>query len=121
MSSAFVQATVILLREGLEAMLVIAALAGYLRKVGGGHRVAALYGGAVLAIGASLIAAWLFAVFNSGEHSDIMEGVIIIIAAALMLYVSGWLMVKQDPRGWQDYLAHKADNALAQDTGLAVA
>ena len=121
MSSAFVQAAVILLREGLEAMLVIAALAGYLRKVGGGHRVAALYGGAVLAIGASLIAAWLFAVFNSGEHSDIMEGVIIIIAAALMLYVSGWLMVKQDPRGWQDYLAHKADNALAQDTGWAVA
>jgi high-affinity iron transporter len=121
MPSAFVQAAVILLREGLEAMLVIAALAGYLRKVGGGHRVTALYGGALLAIGASLIAAWAFAVFNSGDHSDIMEGVIIIIAAALMLYVSGWLMVKQDPRGWQDYLAHKADNALAQDTGWAVA
>jgi len=121
MSSVFIQAAVILLREGLEAMLVIAALAGYLRKVGGGHRVAALYSGASLAIGASLIAAWLFAVFNSGDHSDIMEGIIIIIAAALMLYVSGWLMVKQDPRGWQDYLAHKADNALAQDTGWAVA
>ena len=121
MSSAFIQAAVILLREGLEAMLVIAALAGYLRKVGGGHRVSALYGGALLAVGASLIAAWLFAVFNSGDHSDIMEGVIIIIAASLMLYVSGWLMVKQDPRGWQDYLAHKADNALAQDTGWAVA
>ncbi|MBS0532356.1 MAG: FTR1 family protein, partial [Proteobacteria bacterium] len=121
MSSAFIQAAVILLREGLEAMLVIAALAGYLRKVGGGHRVAALYGGASLAIVASLIAAWLFAVFNSGDHSDIMEGIIIIIAASLMLYVSGWLMVKQDPRGWQDYLAHKADNALAQDTGWAVA
>jgi high-affinity iron transporter len=29
--------------------------------------------------------------------------------------------VKQDPRGWQDYLAAKADQALAQDTGLAVA
>jgi high-affinity iron transporter len=121
MSSVFVQAAVILLREGLEAMLVIAALAGYLRKVGGGHRVAALYSGALLAIGASLIAAWAFAVFNSGDHSDIMEGIIIIIAAALMLYVSGWLMVKQDPRGWQDYLAHKADHALAQDTGWAVA
>jgi high-affinity iron transporter len=38
-----------------------------------------------------------------------------------MLYVSGWLMVQQDPRGWQDYLAHKADNALAQDTVWAVA
>ncbi|MDB5566117.1 MAG: iron permease [Tardiphaga sp.] len=121
MSSAFIQAAVILLREGLEAMLVIAALAGYLKKAGGGHRVAALYTGAGTAIFASLVAAWLFAVFNSGDHSDVLEGVIILFAASLMLYVSGWLMVKQDPRGWQDYLAHKADNALVQDTGLAVA
>ena len=120
MSSAFIQAAVILLREGLEAMLVIAALAGYLRKVGSAHRVGALYGGALVAVGASFIAAWVFAVFNSGDHSDVLEGVIILFAAALMLYVSGWLMVKQDPRGWQDYLAHKADSALAQDTVWAV-
>lgn len=120
MSNAFVQAAVILLREGLEAMLVIAALAGYLRKVGGAHRVTALYAGALVAIGASFIAAWLFAVLNSGDHNDILEGVVILFAAALMLYVSGWLMVKQDPRGWQDYLATKADNALSQDTAWAV-
>jgi high-affinity iron transporter len=121
MSSAFIQAAVILLREGLEAMLVIAALAGYLRKVGGSHRVTALYMGALTAILASLIAAWAFAVFNSGDHSDIFEGIVILFAAGLMLYVSGWLIAKQDPRGWQDYLAGKADTALAQDTGFAVA
>src|ERR1700710_1151895 len=104
MSSAFIQAAVILLREGLEAMLVIAALAGYLTKAGASHRVGALYGGALAAVAASIVAAWLFAMLNSGEHSDIMEGIIILIAASLMLYVSGWLMVKQDARGWQDYL-----------------
>lgn len=120
MSSAFVQAAVILLREGLEAMLVIAALAGYLNKVGAGHRISALYGGALVAVAASFVAAWLFAVLNSGDHSDVLEGFIILFAAALMLYVSGWLMVKQDPRGWQDYLAHKADQALSQDTVWAV-
>lgn len=119
-SNVFIQAAVILLREGLEAMLVIAALAGYLRKVGGAHRVRALYVGALAAIVASLVAAWLFAVLNSGEHSDVLEGIIILIAAVLMLYVSGWLMTKQDPRGWQDYLAHKADSALEQDTAWAV-
>lgn len=120
MSSAFVQAAVILLREGLEAILVIAALAGYLTKVGAGHRIKALYGGALVAVAASFVAAWLFAVLNSGDHSDVLEGFIILLAAALMLYVSGWLMVKQDPRGWQDYLAHKADQALSQDTVWAV-
>lgn len=121
MSSAFIQAAVILLREGLEAILVIAALAAYLTKAGGGHRVKSLYAGALAAIGVSVIAAWLFAMLNSGQHSDLMEGVIILFAAALMLYVSGWLMVKQDPHGWKEYLAAKADNALAQDTAWAVA
>lgn len=120
MSSAFIQAAVILLREGLEAMLVIAALAGYLTKAGAAHRVQALYGGALAAVAASFVAAWLFAVFNSGDHSDVLEGVIILFAAGLMLYVSGWLIVKQDPRGWQEYLAHKADTALSQDTVWAV-
>ena len=76
MSSAFIQAAVILLREGLEAMLVIAALAGYLTKAGAGHRIQALYGGALAAVAASIVAAWLFAVLNSGEHSDVLEGVI---------------------------------------------
>jgi high-affinity iron transporter len=121
MSSAFIQSAVILLREGLEAMLVIAALAGYLTRAGAHNRINALYGGALAAVGASIVAAWLFAVLNSGEHSDILEGVIILAAAGLMLYVSGWLMVKQDPRGWQEYLSAKADGALAQDTVWAVA
>src|SRR3977135_1754845 len=120
MSSAFIQAAVILLREGLEAMLVIAALAGYLTKAGAGHRIQALYGGALAAVAASVVAAWLFAGLNSGKHSDRLQGILLLVAAGLMLYVSGWLMVKQDLRGWQDYLAHKADNALAQDTVWAV-
>src|SRR6476646_3613529 len=55
MSSAFIQAAIILLREGLEAMLVIAALAAYLTKAGAAHRIGALYGGALAAVGASII------------------------------------------------------------------
>ena len=66
MSSAFIQAAVILLREGLEAMLVIAALAGYLTRAGADHRVGALYGGALAAVGASIVAAWLFAGLAAG-------------------------------------------------------
>ena len=121
MSTAFIQAAVILLREGLEAMLVIAALAGYLTKAGAGHRIKALYAGALAAVVASFIAAWLFAVLNSGDHSDVLEGFIILLAAALMLYVSGWLMLRQDPRVWQGFLKSKADEAVAKQTGLAVA
>jgi high-affinity iron transporter len=121
MSSVFVQSAMILLREGMEAMLVIAALAAYLDKSGAQDRLPALYGGAALAIVASLVAAWLFETMNNGAHNDVLEGVVILAAAVLMLYVSGWLLLRQDPRAWQSYLRDKADNALAKRTGLAVA
>ena len=121
MTGTFTQSAAILLREGLEALLVIAALAAYLRKAGASSRLSALYGGAVLAIFASIAAAWLFEVFNNGAHSDLMEAGIILCAAALMLYVSGWLMLRQDPRAWQGFLKAKADEALAKQTGIAVA
>jgi high-affinity iron transporter len=120
MSGGFVQAAVILLREGLEAMLVIVALAGYLDKVGSAHRRSALYFGALAAVFASFVAAWIFAVFNDGQHDDTTEGIVIILASAIMLYVSGWLMVKQDPKSWRDYISTRANEALAKDTAWAV-
>ncbi|MGH6770791.1 MAG: FTR1 family iron permease [Xanthobacteraceae bacterium] len=120
-SSVFVQAAMILLREGLEALLVLAALAAYLKKAGAEQRLTALYAGAGVAVLASLVAAFLFQTLNDGAHNDILEGVVILVAAALMLYVSGWLLVRQDPRAWQSYLKERADQALARRTGLAVA
>jgi high-affinity iron transporter len=121
MAGTFVQAAIILLREGLEALLVIAALAAYLDKVGARDRLSAFYAGAAMAVLVSLIAAWAFEAFNNGAHSDILEGVVILLAATLMLYVSGWLLVRQDARAWQGYLRSKAENALAKRTGIAVA
>ena len=38
-----------------------------------------------------------------------------------MLYVSDWLLVRQDPRAWQAYLKERAEGALAKGTGLAIA
>lgn len=120
MSGVFVQAAVILLREGLEAMLVIAALAAYLKKAGAEQRLAALYTGAVTAIFASIVAAYLFQTLNEGQHNDLLEAFVILAAAMLMLYVSGWLLVRQDPRAWQAYLKEQAEGALAKGTALAI-
>jgi high-affinity iron transporter len=120
MFETFIQSAIILLREGLEAMLVLAALAAYLTKVGSKERQGALYIGAGLAVIASIVAAWLFQLFNNGVHNDIVEGFVILCAVALMLYVSGWLLIRQDPRAWQSYLATKADRALAHETGIAI-
>lgn len=121
MAGTFIQSATILLREGLEAMLVIAALAAYLDKAGARARLPALYAGAALAIIASVIVAGLFEVFNSGAHNDLLEAAIMLLAAALMLYVSGWLLVRQDPQAWQRMLKAQAEAALSQRTAFAVA
>ena len=121
MAGVFVQSAMILLREGLEAMLVIAALAAYLDKAGARARLSALYAGAALAIVASILVAWLFEVFNSGTHNDMFEAAIMLLAAALMLYVSGWLFLQQDPQAWQRMLKTQAEAALSQRTACAVA
>lgn len=121
MGGVFLQSAVILVREGLEAMLVIAALAAYLNKSGASDRLPALYGGGIVAVFMSIGAAWVFSRFYGGEHNDLVEGVTLLAAAALMLYVSGWLILRQDPRSWQAYLTQRANEALTRRTVWAVA
>jgi high-affinity iron transporter len=121
MTGTFFQSAAILVREGLEALLVVAALAAYLSKVGARQRLSALYAGAGFAVLASIAMAWVFERFNSGTHNDVLEGTVILFAAALMLYVSGWLLIRQDPRAWQNFLTTKADAALSRQTAFAVA
>ncbi len=102
----------ILLREGLEALLVIAALAAFLNRAGVPERVRSLYVGAGVAIIASIGAAVVFEMFFEGNHNDYMEAVVLVIAAILMLYMSGWMYLRQDPRTWLQELRGHAEHAL---------
>jgi high-affinity iron transporter len=121
MNATFVEAAAILLREGLEAILVLAALAAYLSRSGAQDRLAALWSGAAAAVVASVVAAWVFEHFYNGAHSDLFEAVIIFLAAALLFYVSGWLFLKQDPKAWQDYLKKQAGRAVLGKSSYVVA
>jgi high-affinity iron transporter len=116
--SAALQSGLILLREGLEALLVIAALAAFLKRAGVPEKVKPLYLGAGLAILASFGAAVVFELFFGGEHNDFMEAGVMVIAAALMLYMSGWLFLRQDPKAWMSELRSHAERAL--DSGTAI-
>ncbi|MGE0699137.1 MAG: FTR1 family protein [Hyphomicrobiaceae bacterium] len=120
MPTLFVQSLSIILREGLEAILVLVALAAYLSRTGAGHRLSALWTGAGLAVIASIGIAWIFETFFNGAHNDMLEAVMIFLAAGLMLYVSGWLFLKQSPRAWQAFLRRETDKAVAAGTSLAV-
>jgi high-affinity iron transporter len=121
MNATFVEAAAILLREGLEAILVLAALAAYLGRAGAEDRLKALWQGAGAALLASIAAAWVFERFYNGMHNDIFEGVTIFLAAALLFYVSGWLFLKQDPKAWQAYLQTQTDKALTARSHYVIA
>ncbi len=119
--SAALQSGSILLREGLEAMLIIAALAAIVRRAGAIHQLKELYAGALLAVLASLAAAIVFEMYLNGVHDDRLEAAVMIVASGLMLYMSGWLLVRQDPRAWQAEMRHSAECALSSGTAASLA
>lgn len=111
----------ILLREGIEAMLVIAALAALLRRAGAFAELKSIYLGAGLAILASLMAAVVFDVFLGGAHDDRLEAVVMLLVAVLMFYMSGWLFLRQDPRAWNAALQLSAQRAMSSGASLSLA
>lgn len=119
--SIFVQAFTILFREGLEALLVIAALAAFLRRAGASDRIPPIYLGAGAAVLASLGMAWVFETYYDGTHSDLFEAGVMLAAAALMFYMSGWLFMRQDPKAWQADLHRLAERALGAGTVISLA
>src|SRR5690242_15190636 len=111
-ASVAVEAALILLREGLEVILVLAALTAFLRWAAP-ERMGALRWGALGGLAASLLAAAAYTAWRGGAHDDTVEGVTCFIAAALMLWTGGWMWLRSDPRGWTSMLKRQAEQALA--------
>jgi high-affinity iron transporter len=114
----------IIVREGLEAVLLIAALLAYLGATGAGARPRLqLYGGLVAGIVASL-GTWVLArtvLPISGGNRELVEGVTALLAVAVLLYVSHWLFQKTYVHGWKQYLREHAGQAVASGSALAMA
>jgi high-affinity iron transporter len=123
--SAF-DAGAIILREGLEALLVIVALLAFLRKSGNADKRGWIWAGGALGISASIITAVVLQrIFNNisaGQNRELIEGATGLIAAALLFYVSYWLHSKASLHGWQKYLNTRTSQALAHGNmaGLAL-
>ncbi|HLH77764.1 MAG TPA: FTR1 family protein [Candidatus Binataceae bacterium] len=100
----FLYAFGILLREGLEALLVVVALAAGVRQMGRASKVREIYLGAGLGIVVSLLLAWGVNALITDNDSDAMEGVFQIVAALTLFYVSSWLTAKTQASRWQEFL-----------------
>lgn len=116
------QSFLILLREGFEALLVVTALIAYLRRSGAAARVRIIWHGVGWALAASLVTAWAFeALFEvSGKGREALEGVTLLIAAAVLFYVSYWLFAKREAARWQRYVQGQIDKALAGNQVFAL-
>ncbi len=101
----------ILYREGLEAMLVVVALAAGTREAGHGNRARSVYIGAGLAIVASAIIAWVLNRFLGNQRSEMLEGVFQILAAGTLFYVSSWITAKTGAERWEGFISRQIEGA----------
>lgn len=108
------QSFLILFREGIEALLVIAALVAYLRRSGYPDKVKVIWWGSALALVASVGAAWVLnsVIKASGANRELLEGMTMLIAAVVLIYVSYWLTAKRDADRWQAFVKEKMDKAI---------
>ena len=116
------QSFLILFREGIEAMLVVAALVAYLRRSGYSDKVKVIWWGCGLALVASVAAAWLLnsVIQASGANREMLEGVTMLIAASVLIYVSYWLTAKKDADRWQAFVKEKMDKAMGEGSLFAL-
>ncbi len=118
----FVQSLVIMLREGLEAILIVGALVTFLLKTGAPHRRREVH----IGVGAALVASALTAValetvFQlSMAHQEMLEGFTMLAAMVVLFYVSYWLLSKLEVAKWNRFVKGKVQEALVGGSLLAL-
>ena len=122
----FLGAFGIIVREGLEAILVIAAIIAYLTKSGNGKSLKNVYIGAVCGVIASFIAAavlaWAKQAFvGAGLAQEVIEGITALIAVCVLFYVSNWMISKAEAASWSRYIDGKVQSSVEQGSAFALA
>lgn len=113
--STFVGAFTILLREGLEALLIIVAMIAFLRKAERTEVLPYVHAGWAGALAAGLLT-WFVATYAigiSGASRELTEGFGSLIAAVVLLSVGIWMHGKAQADQWQRYIREKMAHALS--------
>lgn len=118
----FTSALVILLREGLEAILVLAALVALLIKSGRREALRYVHAGwiAALALGGVTWLAASYLITLSGADREITEGVTALLAAAMLLYVGFWMHRHAHAERWKAFIETRVASALSGRTMWAL-
>lgn len=105
-SLSFFSSLLILLREGVEAILVLAAILAYLHKTGQQQALRSVHTGCGLAVlaGAGTWALAAYAIDISGAQRELLEGFSALFASLVLLWVGVWMHDRRHAAAWQDYI-----------------
>ena len=120
---AFWQSFLIIFREGLEAILVIGAVVAFLLKTGHRERLKSIWIGVGAALVASAVTAVILKTLLSAMPAtrEVIEGITMLIAVAVLFSVSYWLISKVEAAKWQQFIREKVTAALEHGGGRALA
>lgn len=118
-ASAFLGAFTILLREGLEALLIVVAMLAFLSKADRSEMTRPVHIGWISALVAGGLTWWVATslISVSGASRELTEGFGSLLAAAVLLFVGIWMHGKSQAGQWQRYIREKLHNALARESG----
>ncbi|MBA3659217.1 MAG: FTR1 family iron permease, partial [Gemmatimonadales bacterium] len=119
----FLQSFVILVREGLEAILIVGALMTFLVKMGAAQRKRDVNVGVGAAVGASVLTAIaLETIFQiTPARREALEGATMVVATGVLFYVSYWLLSKMEVAKWNHFVKSKVQDAVTSGSALALA
>ncbi|WP_444993853.1 cytochrome c/FTR1 family iron permease [Aliikangiella sp. IMCC44359] len=122
-STLFSASLVILIREGLEALLVVLALLTVLIRTDRNDAIRFVHLGWLTALLAGGATWWLaqYVVNISGANREIMEGFAALLAAIVLFYVGFWMHSKTQAEQWQAYINQHVKHHLSQGTLWGIA
>jgi high-affinity iron transporter len=117
-AASFAGAFTILLREGLEALLIVVAMIAFLRKAERPEVLAYVHGGWIAALVAGGLtwaaATWLISI--SGASRELTEGFGSLLAAVVLISVGVWMHGKGQADAWQAYIRERLSKALNRES-----
>lgn len=112
----FVDASLILLREGLEALVIIIAIVSSLKAIGYKKGIKYIWLGSIFgiitSIAVSFVLTRLFPVITSATNREILEAFVGIFAVFVMIIVGLWLHSKSNVKSWNEYIKNNVDKAI---------
>lgn len=114
--SLLIYSLMIIVREGLEALLIVAAIVAYMVKNNHQDKMPLIRQSVLVALAASVVTAVIFQMLftNAGASRELLEGFTMLIAVVMLFSMSYWLLSKVEARHWKAWLEGKLSHSLTR-------